>query len=219
MRPDVSRCSGHEPDSISWTERGRLTADNLGSILTYRLDHAISGKGMGIALPTLPQPGATTNAVLAETERGWMLLLAALLLGLTLAARPHAVLLAILISAAAAFAYGLLADFSDLLLGFWGTAAFILLPMLLLLAWLLTRLLPGREGRWLALQLLLYGILYPALAGLDPTRQTLYLNLCALLLLAGTAWQLAQKLNPRTIPPPTPQPERGTLLRPVGLDT
>ena len=58
------------------------TADNLGSILTYRLDHAISGKGMGIALPTLPQPGATTNAVLAETERRWMLLLAALLLGL-----------------------------------------------------------------------------------------------------------------------------------------
>ena len=32
------------------------TADGQGSVLTYRLDHAISNKGMGISLPTLPQP-------------------------------------------------------------------------------------------------------------------------------------------------------------------
>ena len=36
----------------------KSTADGLGSVLTYRLDHAISNKGMGIALPNLPQPGA-----------------------------------------------------------------------------------------------------------------------------------------------------------------
>jgi len=44
------------------------TADGRGSMLTYRLDHALSHKGMGIALPTLPQPGAATNAVLGEAE-------------------------------------------------------------------------------------------------------------------------------------------------------
>ena len=84
--------------------------DKQGSILTFRLDHAISSKGMGVALPSPPQPGAITNAVLAEVERGWLLIFAMLVLGLTLASVNHAVLLAVLFGAAAACAYGLLGN-------------------------------------------------------------------------------------------------------------
>lgn len=43
----------------------------------------------------------------------------------------------------------------------------------------------GRKiGRPLAVQLMLFGILYPRMAGLDSERESLYLNLCALVFLA-----------------------------------
>ena len=102
-----------------------FTPDRAGSILTYRLDHALSNKGMGVALPELPQPGAETNAVLDETDRGWLLVIAMLLLTLTLAGVEHAVILSLLFSATIAFAYGVLADFSDMLFGFLPSAAVI----------------------------------------------------------------------------------------------
>jgi len=164
-----------------------------GSTLTFRLDHAISSQGMGIALPSLPQPGATTNAVLGETETAWLLIFAMLVLGLTLAPVNHAVLISILFGSVAACAYGLVGDFSDLLFGFWGTGL-VLLPIFFLLAWLLRRAAPGPAGRWLAWQWLLYGLVYPCLAGLDSDRQTLYFNLCSLLFLGWASWQLTQKL-------------------------
>jgi hypothetical protein len=62
------------------------------------------------------------------------------------------------------------------------------LPLFLLLMWLVTRVIPSIEGKLLALQLPLFGMLYPLLAGLDSDRETLYLNLCALMFLAYTAW-------------------------------
>lgn len=80
-------------------------------------------------------------------------------------------------------------------LGFWGTAIAVLLPLFLLLAWLVTQVIRGMTGKLLALQLPLYGILYPLLAGLDPDRETLYLNLCALMFLAYTAWLLVLKFS------------------------
>src|SRR5262249_7882733 len=149
----------------------KATQDNHGSILTFRLDHAISSKGMGISLPTVPQPGETTNAVLAEVERGWLLVFGVLVLGLTLSGAAHAVLLSVMFGAAAACGYGLLGDFSDVLFGFWGTAGMVLLPLFLALAWLLTRLASPASVNLLALQFLLFGILYPCVAGLDSERQ------------------------------------------------
>jgi len=92
--------------------------------------------------------------------------------------------------AAGACAYGLLGDFSDLLFGFWGTAVLILLPGFVVLAWLLTKLAPPVSANLLALQLLLFGILYPCVAGLDVDRQSLYFNVAALLFLALAAWQM-----------------------------
>lgn len=173
------------------------TADNQGSILAYRLDHAISNKGMGISLPSLPQPGETTNAVLGEIERGWLLIFAMLILGFTLASANYAVLLSVLFGAATACGYGLLADFSDLLFGFWGTAALILIPLFLFLAGFLRKFVPAPVARLLSLELILFGIVYPCIAGLDRDHQTLYFNLSALVFLALAAFQLVQRLGPK----------------------
>ena len=81
---------------------------------------------MGISLPQLPQPGETTRAVLGEVGDAWLLVFGALALSLTLAQARHAVLLTVLFATATALGYGLLADFSDLLFGFWGTAILVL---------------------------------------------------------------------------------------------
>ena len=193
--PDLPKARMNNPEGCMAPTTIKPTPDNQGMALNYHLDHAISSKGMGIAFPTPPQPGAATNAVLAEVERGWLLIFAMLILGFTLASVNHAVLLSVLFGAATACAYGLLGDFSDLLLGFWGTAVLILLPMFLLLAWLLPRVAPPQTGKLLAAQLLLFGIAYPAVAGLDAERQTLYFNLCALTFLALAAWQLVRRLG------------------------
>jgi hypothetical protein len=190
--PDLPKARLNYPEGCMTPTDIKPTPDGQGSVLTYRLDHAISNKGMGIALPTLPQPGEVTNAVLGETERSWLLIFALLVLGLTIAPVKNAVLLSVLFGAATALGYGLVGDFSDLLFGFWGTAALVLVPAFGGLAWLLRKVMPGTGGVLMAAQLLLYGILLPCLAGLDPVRQSLYFNVCAGLLLAFVAWQLVK---------------------------
>ena len=192
--PDLPRAKLNYPDGCMTPTDIKPGRNGQGTVLTYRLDHALTDKGMGIALPQLPQPGETTRAVLYEIERAWLLLFALLALSLTLAAVPHAVPLTILFSTAVAFAYGLLGDFSDLLFGFWGTAALVLLPLFLLLAWLLMRA-AKNIGPPLAAQLLLFGIVFPCVAGLDASRQTLYLDLCGLAFLGFTAWLLVERLK------------------------
>lgn len=155
--PDLPKARLNYPEGCMTPTDIQPTADNQGCVLTYRLDHALSNKGMGIVLPQLPQPGETTNAVLREVERAWLLIFAMLALSLTLAAERHAVLLTVLFGAATAFSYGLLGDFSDLLFGFWGTAALVLAPLFTLLAWLLKRMNAG-IGKILAGLLILFGI-------------------------------------------------------------
>ena len=191
--PDLPKDRLNNPEGCMTPTDVKPTPGGQGSVLTYRLDHAISSKGMGIALPTPPQPGATTNAVLGETERSWLLIFALLVLGLTMASVKHAALISLLFGAAIALGYGLLGDFSDLLFGFWGTALVILVPIFFLLAKLLRKVLPGPVGRLMAFQVLLYGIPLPCLAGLDANRQSLYLNLCGVVFLAFIAWQLVSQ--------------------------
>jgi hypothetical protein len=91
---------------------------------------------------------------------------------------------------AAAFGYGLLGNFHDIVFGFWGSAAVVLVPVFALLAWWAGRAIEGMPGKLLAGQLITFGVLYPALAGLDDGCQMLYLNVCATLLLAAVASQL-----------------------------
>ena len=199
--PDMPRAKLNYPDGCMTPTGIAPTKDNQGTVLTYRLDHALTDKGMGISLPELPQPGATTLAVLNETDDAWLLVFAVLCLSFTLAGARHTLLLAILFSTATAFAYGLLGNFSDLLFGFWGTAIFVLLPLLLLLAVILKRAAP-QNGKGIAAQFLLFSIVYPCLAGLDGDRQSLYLNLCALEFLAFTAFLLMKHLAAEKVPSP-----------------
>jgi hypothetical protein len=204
--PDLPKEKLNYPGGCMTPTEIRPTTDNQGSILSFRLDHAISSQGMGIALPSLPQPGATTNAVLGEVERAWLLNFAMVVLTLTLLQVRHAVLLSILFGAATAFAYGLLGDFSDLLFGYWGTAGLVLLPFLAGLAKLLAGVAPGAPTRILAGLFLLVGIVYPCVAGLDSVRQALYLNLCAVSFLAFIAWIIVTCLLKRPAESPEPEP-------------
>ncbi|HYT59336.1 MAG TPA: hypothetical protein VEL06_04155 [Haliangiales bacterium] len=196
--PDLPKARLNYPGGCMTPTEIQPASQGQGSVLTFHLDHAISNQGMGVALPSRPQPGEMTNAVLGETERAWLLIFAMLALTLTLAQARHAVLISIFFGAATAFAYGLLGDFSDLLFGFFGTAGMILIPLLLVLARLLTCITGGAAIKALALQFLIMGILYPCAAGLDSGRQTLYLNLCAVGFLGFTAWVLASRLRDRS---------------------
>ena len=193
--PDLPRAKLNYPEGCMSPTEVRSTIDSRGSVLLYRLDHAISQKGMGISLPTLPQPGATTNAVLEEAERGWMLMVATIVLTLTLSQKRHAALLGVFFASVLAVLFGLLGDFSDLLFGFWGTALAILLPSLLVLASLVRRIVGGKRGNLAAGLMLLFGLVYPAAAGLDDARQSLYLNLCGFVFLVFAAWQWAHDLR------------------------
>jgi hypothetical protein len=49
---------------------------------------------------------------------------------------------------------------------------------------------------------LIFGIVYPSVAGLDSNRQSLYLNLGALAFLSFTAWLLVKNLMKEKLPPP-----------------
>ena len=191
---DLPKAKLNYPDGCMTPTTVEATADNSGSILTYRLDHALTQKGMGISLPKLPQPGETTRAVLSQTEDAWLLVVALLLLGFTLNGNAHGVLYAVMFSAATAFGYGLVADFSDLLFGFWGTAIFVLLPLFVLLAWLLWRV-ARKVGSPFPALYLSYSVIYPCLAGLDEDRGSLYFDLCAFGLLIFSTWLLTKNLR------------------------
>jgi hypothetical protein len=193
--PDLAAAHLNFPEGCMTPTAIKPTPDKRGTSLTFRLDHAISAKGMGVALPTVAQPGETTSAVLAEVERGWLLIFGMLTFGLALTGNNQAVLLSVLFGVACACGYGLLADFSDVLFGFWATASLILVPFLVFLAWLLTKLAVSGSGKILALQLLMFGILYPCAAGLDSERQSLYFDLSALLFLSFAAWELVGGLS------------------------
>ena len=188
--PDLAKAHLNFPEGCMTPTDIQPTTNRRGTILTFRLDHAISNKGMGISLPTVKQPGETTNAVLGEVEPAWLLIFAMLVLGLTLAGVEHAILASVFFATAAACGYGLLGDCSDILFGFWGTAAVVLVPGFLVLGWLLTHVAPQPPARVLALQFLLFGIVYPCAAGLDSDRQSLYLNIAVLVFLGFAAWQL-----------------------------
>ena len=193
--PDTARKNLNYPEGCMTPTEITDTSDRKGVTLVYRLDRALSNKGMGIEIPKLTQPGELAGAVLDEVRKGWVLLFAALLLGGTLAGYKHTALLTAFVTAAVAFAYALLGDFSDTPLGFWGTGAIIVLPIFILLLVAIRRALPGADGGALKLELLAFGLLYPVLAGLDDKRQLLYLNLSAILFLAVAARQIVRRLH------------------------
>ncbi len=192
--PDLPKDKLNNPEGCMTPTEVTPTADGKGSTLSYKLDHALTNKGMGIAMPSPRQPGAITDAVLAQTEKGWVLLFASLLLGLTLTGGPHtAALGSVLGGIAAALGYALIGDLSGTFLGFWGAYLVTLLPLLLAIGRVVTHAVRGIEGRLLALELLLFGLVLPCAAGFNDEYQALCLNGAAFILLAVTVWQLARR--------------------------
>jgi len=190
--PDLPKDKLNYPEGCMTPTEITPAKDRRGCTLVYRLGDAVSTKGMGIALSRPEQPGKVMDAVLAETPTAWTLLFAATVFGLSLTGIRLAVLFDILVGAAAVFAYGLLGNFHDIVFGFWGSLVVVLVPLFALLTWMVTRAVAGTAGKLLAMELILFGILYPSLAGLDAEHQMLYLNLCAVVLLVITTWQIVQ---------------------------
>ncbi|HTL58161.1 MAG TPA: hypothetical protein VL361_20910 [Candidatus Limnocylindrales bacterium] len=193
--PDLAKPHLNFPEGCMTPTSIEPTPDSRGSVLAFQLDHAISAKGMGIALPSVAQPGATTTAVLGEIERGWLLIFAMLTFAFSRMSGSVAVLLSVGFGVACACGYGLLADFSDLLFGFWGTAALVLVPFWILLLMLLKRLKEKIPAKALAILLVVFGLVYPCAAGLDADRQSLYFDLCALLFLGFAGWDIIGRLD------------------------
>jgi hypothetical protein len=193
MLPDIPVSELNYPEGCMTPTSVVAVPDGDGSVLIYRLDRAISTKGMGVALPKPEQPGAAAAAILGEVEIGWVLLFAAALLGLTLGESRWPALAAVLLSAGVAMAYGLVSNLFDSPIGFWGAAAVVLMPCFAGVAWLAIRWLRGIEGKLLAGLLVLVGLVYPLVAGLDVERDALYLDLAGLLLLGMAAVQLTKR--------------------------
>ena len=117
---DIPTAEGNYPEVCMTPTTLAPTSDDRGSLLTYRLDRAISTNGMGVALPKLEQSGRVAASILGEVEKGWVLMFSVILLELALTGNRCASLLTILFTAAVACRYGLLADLNDTFLGFWG---------------------------------------------------------------------------------------------------
>jgi hypothetical protein len=77
--PDLPKGKLDYPEDCMTPTQIEPANDSLGCALT--------GKGMGIALPKLPQPGAATRAVLGEADDAWQLVFAVLVLAWSTSAR------------------------------------------------------------------------------------------------------------------------------------
>jgi len=99
----------------------KSTSDGLGSVLTWRLDRAITSAGMGVALIAPEQPGAKVLQVLVNSAYGITLLLAVLCLTLLIRGEKVNFLDLALISGAYSIYYMVMASVSDLFFGFWGS--------------------------------------------------------------------------------------------------
>jgi hypothetical protein len=147
------------------------TADHQGSILTWRLDGAITVAGMGVALPQPEQPGANVLAVLynspyALTLLGTMLILTLLILGERIRFLDLA-----LLAGAYCMQFLVMAATSDLFSGFWG-ALFLGVVVMGILTYLLFRTLPSRLHRVLIYALVgFFTVVYPLSGLLTETTQ------------------------------------------------
>ena len=99
----------------------KATDDGRGSVLTWRLDRAITSAGMGVALIAPEQPGAKVLQVLVNSAYGITLLLAVLCLTLLIRGEKVNFLDLALISGAYSIYYMVMASMSDIFFGFWGS--------------------------------------------------------------------------------------------------
>jgi hypothetical protein len=149
------------PDGVITPTDIKATPDGRGSILTWKLDRAITVAGMGVALVQPQQPGAQVLRVLvispyALTLLGAMLALTMLIWGMNVRFLDLA-----LLSAVYCMQFLLMAAISDFAFGFWGSLL-IGAALTLFLSWLLFRRLPSRLLRILIYVLVaFFSIVYP----------------------------------------------------------
>ncbi len=191
------------PERVITPTEIRPTSDGRGSILTWRLDRAITTAGMGVALVQPEQPGAKVLRVLlvspyALTLLGAMLALTMLIWGLQVRFLDLA-----LLSAVYTMQFLLMAAISDYFFGFWGSLI-VGAALTLILAYLLFRKLPSRPLRAIIYALVVFfTVVYP-LSGL--LTELVHQNAFNILLQAGlilylTALSLYVSGRPKDISP------------------
>ncbi len=160
------------PDGVLTPTEIQATGDGNGSVLTWRLNHAITTAGMGVALVQPEQPGEKVlrllvNSPIALTMLGSLLALTVIILGSTLNLLDLA-----LLSGVYCVEYLMMAGVSDFFFGFWGS---LLLgaALTIFMAFLLFRKLSSRLVKGLLLSLVVFfAVAYP-LSGLIDQIATL----------------------------------------------
>lgn len=163
------------PDNVITPTEIQPTSDGRGSILTWKLDRAITVAGMGVALMQPEQPGAQVLRVLVISPYALTLLGAMLALTMLIWKMQVRFIDLALLSAVYSMQFLLMAAISDYFFGFWG-ALILGAALTLFLSFLLFRRLPSRPLRVIVYSLVaFFTIVYP-LSGLmtDLTQQNAF---------------------------------------------
>lgn len=153
------------PEGILAPTQVAATPDGQGSIVTWKLDRAITVAGMGVALPQPEQPGAKVLRVMNNSSFALTLFVVMVALTLLILKQPINLLEIALFAAAYSAQFFVMAGLSDYALGFWGSLIAGAILTLLLTALLLRRQ-PLRLTRWLILGLTVFFTLVYPLSGL-----------------------------------------------------
>jgi hypothetical protein len=153
------------PDGVITPTDIKPTQNGRGSILTWKLDHAITIAGMGVSLLAPEQPGADVLRVLVVSPYALTLLGAMLALTMLIWGASVRFLDLALLSAVYSMQFLLMAAISDYFFGFWGSLILGAL-LTLLLSYFLFRRIPARAMRNSIYGLILFfTVIYP-LSGL-----------------------------------------------------
>ncbi len=153
------------PDGVITPTGIKPTIDGRGSILTWKLDRAITVAGMGVSLLPPEQPGAQVLRVLVISPYALTLLGAMLALTMLIWGASVRFLDLALLSAVYSMQFLLMAAISDYFFGFWGSLILGAL-LTLLLSYFLFRRIPSRAMRNSIYGLILFfTVIYP-LSGL-----------------------------------------------------
>jgi hypothetical protein len=153
------------PDGVITPTQIQPTEDGRGSILTWKLDRAITVAGMGVALPQPQQPGAQVLRVLVISPYALSLLAAMLALTMLIWGMQVRFMDLALLSAVYSMQFLLMAGISDYFFGFWG-ALILGAALTLFLSFLLFRKLPSKSLRTIIYILVaFFTVIYP-LSGL-----------------------------------------------------
>lgn len=153
------------PEGIITPTEIHATDDGQGSVLTWRLDRAITVAGMGVALIQPEQPGAKVLRVLQISPYALTLLGAMLALTMLICGQNVRFLDLALLSAVYGMLFLIMAGVSDYFFGFWGSLG-VGAVIALLLTYILFRHLPSRLLQVLIYVLVLFFVLIYPLAGL-----------------------------------------------------